>query len=133
MKPRITETEWLAAKDVIALDLYRSAWKQFRKWRLFGVACCRRAMTLTPDPRLETVAACAEQFADGLMTWDEMKKVRRTLATVRKELGELFGPDEAKHDVVKGLDHAAGKAPVAPLGGVNTNTVRIRGGQPAGF
>jgi hypothetical protein len=117
MKPRITEAEWLEADDVIAFDLYRSAWKQFRKWRLFGAACCRRAMALTPDPRLDTLAACAEQFADGGLIWDEVKKVRRTLTTIRKELGDrFFGPDEVRYDVLEALDHATAKNPVAPLG-----------------
>jgi hypothetical protein len=116
MKPRITAAEWLKAKTVIDLDLYRSAWKQFRKWRLFGVACCRRAMTLTPDARLEALAACAEDFAEGLVTWDEVKKVRRTLATIRKELGDTFGPDEAKHDVLDALDCATLKEAIGALG-----------------
>ena len=116
MKPRITEAEWLGAKDLIGLDLYRSAWKQFRNWRLFGVACCRHAMTLTPDERLETVAAGAEQFADELITWEEVKKVRRTIAQVRKELGERFGPDEAKYDVLIALDRASRQKPIAALG-----------------
>jgi hypothetical protein len=116
MKPRITESEWLKAKTVIDLDLYRSAWKQFRKWRLFGAACSRRAMALTPDARLEVLAACAEEFADGLLTWAEMKKRRRTLATVRKELGDTFGPDEAKHDVLDAFDDATGKEAIGALG-----------------
>jgi hypothetical protein len=105
MKPRITEKQWLSAKDIHSLDLYRSAWKQHRRWRLFGASCCRKAMVLISDPRLESIVAGAEQFADGLLTWDALKLIRRTLSKVRRELGEEFGPDEAKHKVLDALDH----------------------------
>jgi hypothetical protein len=117
MKPRITEAEWLAADNVIAFDLYRSAWKQFRKWRLFGAACCRHAITLTPDARLETLAACAEHYADGLVTWDDVKNARRDILLIRKQLGaRFFGPDEVMYDVLEALDVATKQTSTAPLG-----------------
>ena len=116
MKPRITEAEWLKAKTVVDLDLYRSVWKQFRKWRLFGVACCRQALALVPEPRLIPLAEAAERFADGLLTWERMKKPRRILTTVRKELGDEFGPDEAKHAILDAFDQATGKTPLTALG-----------------
>jgi hypothetical protein len=116
MKPRTTEAEWLAAKDPIDLDLYRSAWKQFRKWRLYAVACCRCALTLAPDARLDELAATAERFADELVTWDEMKRARRVLTVYRKELGEQFGPDEVKHRVCAAFDLATAKEPITALG-----------------
>jgi hypothetical protein len=116
MRPRLTEAEWLAAEDLIGLDIYRSAWKQFRKWRLFGAACCRQAMTLTPDARLDCLVASAEEFADDLIGWEDVKKVRRTIPQVRKELGERFGPDEAKYDVLIALDRALRQKPIATLG-----------------
>src|SRR5262245_52398677 len=111
MRPRLTEAEWLAAEDLIALDIYRSAWKQFRKWRLFGAACCRQAMTLTPDARLDCLVASAEEFADELIGWEDVKRVRRTVTQVRKELGEQFGPDEAKHEILNALDRALQQKP----------------------
>ncbi len=112
----ITEDEWLTAKTVIDLDLYRSAKHQHRKWRLFGTACCRRAMNLFPDPRLDAVADAAEQFADSTLTWDDVKRVRQILTAVRKELGEKFGPDEARIDIVRALDDATQKKPLDALG-----------------
>jgi hypothetical protein len=116
MKPRITEAMWLKAKGMLDLDLYRSAHGRHRKWRLFAAACCRRAMVFLPDPRLAAVADAAERFADDLVTWDEMKVVRRALPAVRKELGEAFGPDEAKHDALNALDLATVRKPVDVLG-----------------
>src|SRR5262245_10464952 len=115
MKPRITEAQWLAARELHDLDLYRSAWKQHRRWRLFGAACCRRAMMLAPDPRFDTLADAAERFADGGLTWNSMKAVRCVLTEVRKELGDLFGPDEAKLKILKALDYATSKSPLDTL------------------
>src|SRR5437763_14943914 len=113
MKPRLTEAQWLAAKRIVALDLYRSAWNALRKYRLFGAACCRRAMTIAPDPRFDQLADAAEQFADGRLNWNQVKIIRKALAAVRKELGDdIFGPDEAKHDVVEALEAATGPKPL---------------------
>jgi hypothetical protein len=111
----MTEDEYLAAKEVLDLGLYQSAKGRFRKWRLFGVACCRRALERVPVPRLEPLATAAEQFADGVLAWDDMKKLRRVLA-VKEELGEEFGPDEAKHCLIAALDRATGKLPLTALG-----------------
>ncbi len=115
MKPRITETEWRKAKTLIDLDLYRSAWQAYRKWRLFGVACCRRAMAEHPDPRFEPLADASERFADELLNWNKMKPIRKALMTLRKEFGEGFGPHAARHDVVEALDAATGQKPVGTL------------------
>jgi hypothetical protein len=50
------------------------------------------------------------------MTWNEMKRARRALADVRNELGDKFGPDEAKHDVRDALDSATSKTSIGALG-----------------
>jgi hypothetical protein len=84
MRPRITEAEWLKATTPIGLDLYRSAWQCYRKWRLFGAACCRRAILLTPDYRLDELAGVAERWADGLLNWTKVKEVRKLLPLVRR-------------------------------------------------
>jgi hypothetical protein len=115
MKPRITEAEWRKAKTLIDLDLYRSAWQQFRKWRLFGAACCHRAMAVRPDPRFEQLADASERFADGLMNWNKVKLIRKTLVTLRKDFREEFGPEEARHDIVEALDAATCEKPVGAL------------------
>jgi hypothetical protein len=110
------EAEWLAARSDVELALSRCTPKQYRKWRLFGVACCRWAMTLTPpDPQLETLAVCAERFADGLGTWNEVKRARRTLPGSRSGLEEAFGPGAVKLGVIAALDQTTKKAASAPL------------------
>jgi hypothetical protein len=116
MPRRITEMQWLAAGTLHDLDLLGSAPRQYRRWRLFAVACCRRAMGSAPDTRFEVLAEAAERFADGGISWEEMKAVRRALTAVRRELGEEFGPDEAKHSVVNALDCATAKTPYDALG-----------------
>lgn len=115
MKPRITEKEWLKAKTLIDLDLYRSAWNAFRKWRLFGVACCRRAMARFPDPRFEPLADASERFADEQLEWNKIKTIRKALLTLRKEFGDEIGPERARHDIVEALDAATGQKALGAL------------------
>jgi hypothetical protein len=104
----VTEAEWLAARRVVELDLYRGAKGRHRKWRLFAVACARQALALAPDPRLDALADAAEQFADGALSWEEVKRSRRVLPRVRKELsGGPFGPHEVKYKVLHALDRAS--------------------------
>jgi len=112
----ITEQEWLAATGVIGLDLWRSAKSQHRKWRLFAAACCRRAMSLVTDARLESVAGAIEQFADAEIGWEGMKRIRRTLTAIRREIDDQFGTKEALYDVVESLNRASSNKPVEVLG-----------------
>jgi hypothetical protein len=105
----MTEKEWLSAKEASALALHLRASKHPRKARLYGVACCRQAMQLAPEPRLLPLLDAAERFAEGELTWDDLKPLRRVLATIRKGLGEPFGPDEAAICVVKAVDRATNK------------------------
>jgi len=112
----ITEQEWLSAKTLIGLDLWRVAKGQHRKWRLFAAACCRRGIVLVADGRLEPVADAAERFADAEINWDEVKRVRKVLATMRREIDDQFGPKEALFDVIEALDCATRKKSVEALG-----------------
>jgi hypothetical protein len=113
----MTEKDWVSAYNLIGLDLSRLAPKQFRKWRLFGVACCRRAMAVTPDERLESLAVGAEQFADGLLTWEEVKEIRRVLPLMRREFGRkpiILG--RGMLATLEGLSLATSKTHTATLG-----------------
>lgn len=116
MKPRITGVQWRKAKTLIGLDLYRSAWQAFRKWRLFAAACCRRAIAHNPDPRFDQLADASERFADGLLTWNKVKLIRKLLPVLRKEFGEDRNYEhEVKHDVIEALDAATSQKPVGSL------------------
>jgi hypothetical protein len=123
--PRQTEEQWLTAA-VGDLDIYRLARGQHRKLRLFAVACCRHAFPLDPDDRYEGLADAAERFADGLVTWDEVKKARRVLTAIRKDTpGDVDVPDrsldaaaagEAKHHILDALDRATQQKSYDALG-----------------
>jgi hypothetical protein len=72
-------------------------------------------MALAPDQRFEKLAEAAERFADGEVTWEDVKAIRRTLTVTRRALGEEFGPDEAKHNILNALKGATGKRPYDAL------------------
>lgn len=111
MKPRVTEKQWLRAKTPYELHLFWIAKKQYRRWRLLGIACSRRAMMLAPDERFAELADAADRFADGAIDWDKVKSVRRLIVLVRRELGEEFGPNEVKYQTLDALDHATRQKP----------------------
>ena len=119
MKPQVTEKQWLEATNIHELHLFWTAKKQYRKWRLFGVACCRRAMALTPDLRFEHLAECAEKFADGAINWGGVKVVRKVMSSFRRELGDEFGPNEVKYATLDALDRASRLKPYDALGAVH--------------
>ena len=89
----ITESHWLSAADVLSLDLYRSARVSTASGGCSGPPVAARRWRLTLDARLDRLADAAEQFADGVVTWDELKLIRRLLTTMRKELIDPFGPN----------------------------------------
>jgi hypothetical protein len=86
----MTEAEWLASRDVMAMyiflrdstTLFRTRWQghravprfafSARKDRLFAVACCRRVWHLLSDERSRSAVRIAERFADGKATLAEL-------------------------------------------------------------
>jgi hypothetical protein len=61
----MTEADWLACNDPLAmLHLLRGVCCD-RKLRLFAVACCRAAWPLLTDERCRRALELSEQFADG--------------------------------------------------------------------
>jgi hypothetical protein len=76
-------------------------------------------MTLVPDLQLEHFAEAGEQYADELLTWETVKKMRQGITATKRKLGKKFGPDldavwpnEAKHDVLEALMAVTAKAPL---------------------
>ncbi len=63
--PGMTEAEWEACVEPARmLDFLRRGTSD-RKFRLFTVACCRRAWNLLPQPACRRAVEIAELFADG--------------------------------------------------------------------
>src|SRR5262249_56797648 len=56
-----------------------------------------------------------ELLAGGGVRWNEMKAAGGVLAAVRRELGDEFGRDEAKHNILSALDCASAKTPLDAL------------------
>ncbi len=72
----MTETEWLAGADPQLMLKYLRSKISDRKLRLFAGAYCRRIWGLLTDPRSRAAVLAAEQYADGLITEDELKAAR---------------------------------------------------------
>jgi hypothetical protein len=76
----MTEAEWLACTDPIAVLEAGGERATDRKVRLFAVACCRQVAHLAPKPKqeaLEAALAFAERFADGRATRGERVKAEK--------------------------------------------------------
>jgi hypothetical protein len=75
----MTETEWLACTDPDDLLEFLRDRASDRQFRLFMCACCRRFLPLMPRKPAHDVRICekyvahGEQFAEGLITWEEME------------------------------------------------------------
>jgi hypothetical protein len=79
----MTEAEWLAASDTVALlaELGSRGPTSERKLRLFAVTCCRRSAT-TSEPRLTRALQVAELAADGCATPGERAAAREDVLDV---------------------------------------------------
>jgi hypothetical protein len=83
----MNEAEWLAATDPTPmLEFLRDAAKASdRKFRLFQVACCRRAWHLLPDDSCREAVLIAERYADGQAKDRERRSIRNRVARHGKE------------------------------------------------
>lgn len=61
----MTEEQWLACSDPLAMLQYRRGHGSDRKFRLFACACCRRIWDLFPDPANRHLVAVVEDYPDG--------------------------------------------------------------------
>ena len=69
----MTEQEWLEATDPTWMLEFLRGKPIERKLRLFAVACCRRVWHVFSDERCREAVNAAEHFADGLITWQNVK------------------------------------------------------------
>jgi hypothetical protein len=78
----VTEAEWLASDDVGGMVGWLrqrgpALWKRGnRKFRLFNCACCRRIWSLLPEEQYRKAVEVAEEFADGLVSEDDLSVAR---------------------------------------------------------
>ena len=68
----MTEAQWLACEDPMAMLGFLRGKASDRKLRLFAVRCCRRITHLL-DPRGLTALTIAERFADGLASEEQLR------------------------------------------------------------
>lgn len=68
----MTEREWNTTDDPVALLECAAPTLSPRKLRLLALACCRTLAPLFAPPQLRTLAA-AEQYADGLLSEEELR------------------------------------------------------------
>lgn len=72
----MTEAEWLACDDPIAM--LDAVWRNVsaRKLRHFAVACCRDLWPLLTDERSRAAVEIAERYAEGLVGREELGRAR---------------------------------------------------------
>jgi hypothetical protein len=72
----VTEADWNSCTDPGVLLVFLQGKASDRKLRLFAAACCRRIGHLHPDERSHKAVETAEQYADGLISTDQMAAFR---------------------------------------------------------
>jgi hypothetical protein len=75
MKSIATDTDWIACNDPRSMIyfLLQQATVSDRKWRLSGVAWCRRIWHLLPDEQCKQAVQLAEALADSEVSQEEVR------------------------------------------------------------
>lgn len=92
----MTEAEWLACNDPTKMLKFLRGRASERKLRLFACACCRRIWPRYWDERSRRVVEIGERFADGEVTFEELRIAGQlTWETAREAGGGLEMEDMA--------------------------------------
>jgi hypothetical protein len=73
----MTEREWLACADPLAMLRVVLPEAPERKQRLFALACARRVLDLIPDGPSRVALDVAERFADRRASAEELRAASR--------------------------------------------------------
>jgi hypothetical protein len=88
----MTEADWLACADPLAMAEFLRSRAGPRKLRLIACACCRHVWDRLADVRSRRAVEVAERFADGLATSAELLNACNAACNVAVELAGRGGP-----------------------------------------
>ena len=91
----ITEAEWMASSD--PEPMVRLLWAEGskRKLRLFAVACCQRILPSVGDACFRAALTAAEDFADGLVSMDQVEDIAAEYLVAPMAQGSWLNPEIA--------------------------------------
>lgn len=89
----MTEAEWLTCDNLTLMLRQLGGRGSPRKLRLFACACCRRFWHQRLNDRCQQAVAVAEQFADGLATREDLRRVSDAMAVVFKATQPTYSYD----------------------------------------
>ena len=91
----LNESKWFTCKEPMPMLVFLRDKASERKLRLFAVACCRRIWNLIPDKPGHQAVEQAERYADGVVSRQQLAKVRRTCSPRSYINRPLFERDNA--------------------------------------
>jgi hypothetical protein len=92
----VNEAEWDACTDPGPMLRFLHDRASDRKLRMFAVACSRRYLHLTHDPRVGEALDVAERFADGLVGDAERSNARKAAQQAAQVRGVVARPTAPK-------------------------------------
>src|SRR5437764_15304709 len=91
----MTEAEWLTCADPDPMLGFLKGRTTGRKLRLLACACCRRIWHLLTDERSRRAVEAGEQYADGLIHQETLKRAWNEASRVPRPTGERWNAWEA--------------------------------------
>jgi hypothetical protein len=113
----MTEADWLVAKCIRDLDLLHVVAKRFRKLRLYGCACARRALAFVPDERFHAGLDAAERFADGDLNRVQVKSFRASVLSARLDLKRDHNVRREQHETTQAVFQVLKEKPLDAFAG----------------